>query len=40
MKLRSILDCLIQMDDVREGIRKIRGMLSVQKVKLLQSYVA
>ena len=32
LKLQNVLSNLITLDDVREGIRKIRGMLSVQKV--------
>ena len=32
LKLQNVLSNLITLDDVREGIRKIKGMLSVQKV--------
>ena len=32
LKLQNVLNCLITLDDIREGIRKIRGILSVQKV--------
>lgn len=28
LKLQNVLNCLITLDDVREGIRKIRGMLT------------
>lgn len=29
LKLQSVLNCLITLDDVREGIRKIKGILTV-----------
>lgn len=33
IKLQTVLNCLVTMDDVREGVRSIKGMLTLKNVQ-------
>lgn len=35
LKLQNILNCLLSLEDVREGIRHIKGMMTIPKVQAL-----